>query len=137
MELTLNRLYRESSTPGHLYRGDELVCHTLEQPWKENRERWSCIPEGRYALQPQYTEDRGWHIEVCRVPARERVVMYASPDEDFLELENCIAPASEGPDPENPVVSRTANIRLKRLVFDAIERDEPVFIVIRTKPTFL
>ena len=47
-------LYREKSrndgTRGDLFIGDDLICHMLELPWRENHRGISCIPPGRYEV---------------------------------------------------------------------------------------
>ena len=54
MILTLERIETSNEgTFGKLYNGDELVCHTVELPWRSNRTQVSCIPCGIYKC--------GWH----------------------------------------------------------------------------
>ena len=51
MDLNLIRdTFTDNSTIGRLYLGDEFLCYTLENCWKDNKKRISCIPEGRYEL---------------------------------------------------------------------------------------
>ena len=131
MELTLNRNYSPTVVAGEICRGHKPICDTQELPWRKNQDFLSCIPEGRYALCPRYTESAGWHIEVLSVPGRSRVLIHAL--EHAEDFPGAIVPIGEASNLSPEDASRVANVRLKRLVFDAIERDEPVFLTIRKK----
>lgn len=48
--LVLNRTYHEDCTTGTIKFPDGTIFHTMELPWKENQNRISCIPEGKYHL---------------------------------------------------------------------------------------
>ena len=49
MEIYLNRYYlSEWGTSGNLYIDGKFYCHTLELPWKDNKRKESCVPEGKY-----------------------------------------------------------------------------------------
>lgn len=51
MKLTLIRdTETENSVTGRLYADGEFLCFTLENAWKDNEPRVSCIPEGVYPL---------------------------------------------------------------------------------------
>lgn len=59
MKLRLVRqLSGERSTLGELFIDGEAVCRTLENPWKDNRRRVSCIPEGTYEI--KFRTVGGW-----------------------------------------------------------------------------
>jgi len=47
--LTLARCYLSDKTVGLLFGGD-VYFKTLEQPWRGNAQRISCIPEGVYSV---------------------------------------------------------------------------------------
>ncbi|HEY1114960.1 MAG TPA: DUF5675 family protein, partial [Chitinophagaceae bacterium] len=64
MELQLYRTYFPEGTNGELYHLGELVCYTIELPWRENETGVSCIPEGRYRLARRYSERYGYHLLV-------------------------------------------------------------------------
>jgi hypothetical protein len=48
--LILERVYLIDRTLGSIYRNGELICKTLELPWRENRRAVSCIPDGSYRV---------------------------------------------------------------------------------------
>ncbi len=51
MKITLIRdISTEKSTVGRLFAGGEFICFTLENAWKDNLKRVSCIPKGTYGL---------------------------------------------------------------------------------------
>lgn len=52
-KLILERVYLSDRTLGSIYRSGELICKTLELPWKDNRRAISCIPEDVYLVRKQ------------------------------------------------------------------------------------
>ena len=48
--LVAKREYYLKYTLGNLYYNDELICYTIELPWKNNQKSISCIPPGLYKL---------------------------------------------------------------------------------------
>lgn len=92
--LRLVRLERSESsgTFGVLSYNDEIVCLTLELPWRENRVGESCIPEGVYRIVRRQswsrTHDLGHTFEVI-VPKRTSIIIH--PANLVSELEGCIA----------------------------------------------
>lgn len=65
---TLKRVYLETETLGSIYNplGD-LVCKTMELPWKENKRAISCIPEGIYRVVVQPPKE-GRNYSYFRLP---------------------------------------------------------------------
>ncbi len=45
-----------TGTFGFLFLPDGLILHTLERPWEGNKPHLSCVPAGRYVLDPHSTE---------------------------------------------------------------------------------
>ena len=132
MELTLNRTYFSRAVVGEILKGAKPICQTVELPWLGKNDEESCIPEGRYRVKPRFTNDDGWHLEVGPVPNRRCVVINAL---DKAERHpGSIIPLGTVPNGELELISRTANIRLKKLVFDAHENRDPVYLTIRNKP---
>ena len=129
MELELTRNYSEEGTNGELI---VKVCHTIELPWLQNARNVSCIPEGRYELQMRYTERRHHHLVVADVPGRSGILIHPANDA-LTELRGCIAPVTELASPGKGSESRKANEMLKALVLEAFERNEKVFITIKSK----
>ena len=52
-------------TLGRLYVEDEFICYTLENTWKNNERRVSCIPEGCY---PLTTKEYGRFYDKYQMP---------------------------------------------------------------------
>ena len=52
-------------TIGRLYVEDEFICYTLENTWKNNEPRVSCIPEGTY---PLTTKEYGRFYDKYQMP---------------------------------------------------------------------
>jgi len=60
-KLVLERVYLPTETLGSMYDGKELVCKTMELPWRSNQRDnprtaandASCIPEGEYLVLKQ------------------------------------------------------------------------------------
>jgi hypothetical protein len=62
--------------------GGERLCYTLEEPWKDNEPRVSCIPPGRYqVIRHGWEPDspvkfkRVWHV--LNVPGRDAILIHA------------------------------------------------------------
>ena len=49
-EFIVKRQYKDNCTVGELYFKEQLICFTLEKPWKNNIAFNSCISPGKYAL---------------------------------------------------------------------------------------
>lgn len=130
MELILTRSYYPEGTNGKLYDGELLLSSTIELPWRENQRMVSSIPEGRYELVKRYTDKRGWHLLVTGVPNRSGILFHPANDA-LKELKGCIAPVSKVIGPGKGTDSKTADSRLKTLVFEAMERGENVFLNIQ------
>lgn len=123
MELTLTRIYYAKGTNGLLQQKDVTICRTIELPWKSNRRRISCIPEGRYRLQKRFSHTHGYHLQIEKVPCRTNILIHPANDAQE-QLEGCIAPVrtltGEGKGKE----SREAFDQLLALVYPAIGRQE-------------
>ncbi len=131
MELHLNRNYYPNGTNGQLYHGTDLLCFTIELPWLFNQSRISCIPEGRYLLQKRYSVKYKWHLLLPEVPGRSLILIHPANDAR-KELKGCIAPVMRLTGAGTGWRSRIAFERVKRLVFEAMERKEPVFLIIQS-----
>jgi hypothetical protein len=66
--------------------------YTVEQPWNDNRQGVSCIPEGEYVCKPDYYHRGGYPaIEITDVPGgRSRILMHKANWPH--QLRGCIAP---------------------------------------------
>lgn len=127
MDLELYRSYFPSGTNGVVYCRGKVICHTIELPWRANQKRISCIPEGSYHLKARYTEKRGWHLQVVKVPGRTWILFHPANDA-LRELLGCIAPVTKLLGPGYGTQSRLANERLLNHVLPAIRRDEEVLL---------
>lgn len=76
-ELTIERKFSSNScTMGYLIADDEVICYTLELPWKDNLNNISCIPVGTYNGILRYDKTDGWRIQLDNVPNRTGVQIH-------------------------------------------------------------
>lgn len=132
MDLELIRTYYPEGTNGEVRYEGQLVCSSIELPWLENKRSVSCIPEGRYELRKRYTERRQHHLMVANVPGRSGILIHPANNAQ-KELLGCIAPVTTLTGPGTGDQSRLANEKLKELVLAAMNRNEKVFINIKSK----
>ncbi|RZS93417.1 hypothetical protein EV197_1995 [Aquimarina brevivitae] len=75
--LTIERkLTTAHCTLGYLIADDEVLCYSLELPWKDNQNNISCIPEGTYDGILRYDKTDGWRIQLKDVPNRTGVQIH-------------------------------------------------------------
>ncbi|HOX81966.1 MAG TPA: DUF5675 family protein [Chryseolinea sp.] len=132
MELELFRIYYPEGTNGEVRYEGILICPTIELPWLQNQRNISCIPEGRYELKKRVTQKRGQHLLVLNVKGRSGILIHPANDAK-KDLHGCIAPVTIHTGPGKGSQSRLANEKLKALVLEAFERNEKVFITIKSK----
>jgi hypothetical protein len=133
MELELIRTYFESGTNGKILFQDRLMMYSIELPWKDNQTGVSCIPEGRYELVKRCNDKFNRHLQVMNVPQRSDILIHPA-NEALKELKGCIAPVWLITNPGKGLRSRMALEALVSLVYDALDRQEYVFITIKSKP---
>jgi len=76
-ELTIERkLSSDNCTMGYLIASGEVICYTLELPWKDNSNNISCIPSGSYNGILRYDKTDGWRIQLENVPNRTGVQIH-------------------------------------------------------------
>ena len=87
-------------TTGNLYltnddcvQTDELICHTIERPWLNNKPNISCIPAGIYTISPVDSPKFGLTYEVKDVIGRTHILFHKA--NIASELEGCIAPCTD------------------------------------------
>jgi hypothetical protein len=129
MELKLVRAYFPNGTNGELLLDGEKICATIELPWKENKRRISCIPEGRYELRKRYTPRLGKHFKLKDVPERSGILIHAANDA-MKELKGCIAPVTNLTGQGKGTNSRLALARLVHTVYPAFENGECAWLEI-------
>jgi len=87
--LVLRRfVYRDDCVAGALLHQNWIVCYTLEEPWKNNEPRISCIPPGVYRV-ARHDSDRHphtWRVE--GVPGRSGILFH--PGNTTWDTEGCI-----------------------------------------------
>jgi hypothetical protein len=131
MELLLIRSYYARGTNGRLYVGDKLLCYTIELPWKDNRTRVSCIPEGRYAVEKRWSPRFQYHLWIRGVPGRSLILMH--PGNNALEeLEGCIAPVTFLNGTGKGSCSKLALSKVLSVLHTAFERNETPFLNIQS-----
>lgn len=129
MELVLSRTYHASGTNGFLHLNGKPLCFTIELPWRENKPRVSCIPEGRYLLEQRYSDKFRHHLLVTAVPGRDLILIHPA-NNAIKELQGCIAPVSTITGPGCGNNSRSVFAPLVKLVYGAHAVGEEVWLTI-------
>lgn len=133
MELELIRTYHPGGTNGIILYNQLPVCHTIELPWKENKTKISCIPEGRYELVKRYSRKFKEHLMVKGVPRRWFILLHPANDA-LSELSGCIAPVLLLNGNGQGSYSKLALGKLLALTEAAFAQKQPVFLIIKSKP---
>ena len=131
MDLVLSRTYFPDGTNGKLECEGRFTCYTIELPWLDNAKRISCIPEGRYLLRRRYSTKFQWHIEVVDVENRNFILFHPANNAQN-ELNGCIAPVTKVSGPGLGLQSRQAFLKVKYLVYKALERKETVSLIVQS-----
>lgn len=92
--LVLKRIYLATAVHGELTLNGKHIAYTIELPWRENKRRISCIPEGTYILRKRYSEKFKWHFVLLDVPNRSCILIHPANDA-LKELQGCIAPVTK------------------------------------------
>lgn len=132
MEIILERIYFPDGTNGILsFEGNE-ICKTIELPWRENKKRISCIPEGKYKIRKRYSAKFKWHLELINVKNRKYILLHPA-NNALKELNGCIAPVSQITGEGRGNESRKAFEKLKNLVFPYLENGFVVELIVTKK----
>lgn len=131
MVLVLYRTYFPEGTNGKLAIDGEFICCTIELPWRENKKRVSCIPEGYYLLRKRYSQKFQWHIEVVAVKNRSSILLHPA-NHALRELNGCIAPVTQLSGAGLGLQSRKAFAKVNKLVFKALEQSAIVSLIIQS-----
>lgn len=88
--LTLHRTERTADgTFGTLEVPGTLTVHTMEDDWRDNAPRESCIPAGTYTMRRTIYHKTGVEtFEVVGVPGRSRILIHPANTEE--DVEGCI-----------------------------------------------
>ena len=128
--LVLQRKYGALGTNGSITFDGEHICHTIELPWRNNLQRLSCIPEGRYLLQKKIYSKHGEQIGIPAVLGREAILIHAANDA-ARELLGCIAPVTTLTGDGRGSESRKALGKLKALVYSLWDMEGEVYLQIK------
>lgn len=131
MELELLREYKPQGTNGSLLHDGQQICFTIELPWKNNKHKISCIPEGKYHVMIRCNKQFGWHLLVTGVQNRDGILMHPA-NNALAELKGCIAPVTKLIKSGVGSGSRNALKKLLDLIFNADEQ-EAVYLTIKKK----
>jgi hypothetical protein len=131
MKLVLTRTYFPEGTNGKLEYQGKLICKTIELPWKLNDSLVSCVPEGKYFIRKRYSAKHKWHLELVEVPNRKFILFHPA-NNALRELQGCIAPVTKLSGPGLGLLSRKAFVKLKNLVYKALDKNESVEIRIQS-----
>jgi len=131
MVLLLTRTYFPDGTNGKLECDGKLICNTIELPWKMNETKVSCILEGKYFIRKRYSRKFQWHLEVIDVKNRSFILFHPA-NNALKELNGCIAPVTKLSGPGLGLMSRKAFIKLKDLVYRALDSTEKVLLIIKS-----
>ncbi|MGV0923947.1 DUF5675 family protein [Empedobacter tilapiae] len=132
MTIVVERMYYPNGTNGSLFINDKMVCYTIELPWKENKPRNSCIPEGCYTIKKRSSQKFGEHFLITNVPNRSMILIHPA-NHAKTELQGCIAPVTKLTGEGRGELSRKAFINFKTLVNDKLDRDQKVILMIKSK----
>ena len=131
MVLTLSRTYFPDGTNGKLECEDKLICLTIELPWKNNKTKVSCIPEGKYFIKKRYSKKFQLHLEVLDVQNRSLILFHPA-NNALQELNGCIAPVTKLSGPGLGLMSRKAFSKFKNLVYPILDQNKEVLIIIKS-----
>jgi hypothetical protein len=131
MVLVLSRTYFPEGTNGKLECEGKFICCTIELPWINNEKRVSCIPEGKYLLRKRYSRKFQWHIEVVEVKNRSFILLHPANNAQ-KELNGCIAPVTKLSGPGLGLQSKQAFVKLKNLVYKALDCSETVSLIVQS-----
>ena len=130
-KLILCRTYHINGTNGLLYSpAGELLCYTIELPWRNNRVRESCIPEGTYRLTKRYSQKFKHHIHLENVTDRSLILIHPA-NNAATELLGCIAPVTKLTGPGTGNSSRVQFEKIKEMVYKWIDQGEEVTLDIK------
>jgi hypothetical protein len=131
MELELNRSYLPQGTNGVILYNGLPVCYAIELPWKENRNKISCIPEGRYALVKRYSPKFKQHLLLKNVEGRALILVHPANDA-IKELKGCIAPVLTLTGEGKGDFSKLALAKLFALMDKPFKEKQSIYLTIKS-----
>ncbi|WP_321404524.1 DUF5675 family protein [Maridesulfovibrio sp.] len=86
-KMELIRVEQSSEATLGIFKADgKAICWMLEEPWQNNKQNVSCIPEGEYEVDYEYSPSKGralWTIK--DVPHRDYVRIHSGNTVDDTE----------------------------------------------------
>ena len=125
-------MYFPEGTNGVLSLNGKEICKTIELPWRNNKARVSCIPEGKYKIRKRFSAKFKWHLELINVKNRKYILLHPA-NNALKELNGCIAPVSQITGEGRGNESRKAFEKLKNLVFPYLENGFVVELIVTKK----
>ena len=125
-------MYFPEGTNGVLSLNGKEICKTIELPWRNNKARVSCIPEGKYKIRKRFSAKFKWHLELINVKNRKYILLHPA-NNALKELNGCIAPVSQIIGEGRGNESRKAFEKLKNLVFPYLENGFVVELIVTKK----
>jgi len=97
-KVTIFREYPDHKcTSGYLAVNDNIICYTLEKPWRDNQQNISSIPADTYNGILRYDHNDHWRIELLDVPGRTHIQIHIGNTVD--DISGCILVGDRlGPD---------------------------------------
>jgi hypothetical protein len=123
MELVLKRKYFPNGTNGTITHKNNVICHTIELPWRENLPMVSCIPEGQYQLTPRTSPRFQQHVLLRSVPFRSLILIHPA-NVAHIELKGCIAPVTRITGEGKGASSRSAFTELMQLIYSHLKKED-------------
>jgi hypothetical protein len=88
-KITIFRQYPAAQcTSGYLAVNGNIICYTLEKPWRDNQQNVSSIPAGTYNAILRYDHNDHWRIELLDVPGRTNIQIHIGNTVD--DISGCI-----------------------------------------------
>lgn len=132
MEIVLERMYFPEGTNGVLSLNGKEICKTIELPWRNNKARVSCIPEGKYKIRKHYCKKFKWHFELLNVKNRSSIFIHPANDA-LKELNGCIAPVTQITGEGKGIGSKKALEKLNSLIFPYLDSGFVIELIVTKK----
>jgi len=130
MDIFIEREYYTHGTNGNLSIDGVSICHTIELPNKDNKNKISCIPEGVYEVRKRTSEKHGKHLQIINVPNRDLILFHPA-NNAMLELMGCIAPVTTILGEGKGAKSKSAFMEVLLRAYSAIDKGEKVTLTIK------
>lgn len=136
-------ILRSSQTPDGVFgilSCGSLRLYTMEDDWKDNQPRESCIPHGTYTLRRTIYHKHNYEtFEVTGVPNRSRILIHPANTEE--DVEGCIGiglrlgtlAVRDEDDPSHPLIEKQAVVASKeafRTFMQALATEDTVELTI-------